>query len=100
VNEHLPLSGQAEAEIRDSRRILEDRLRTPIQTFAYPCSRYNASIVKAVSESGFDFACAYSPGYVGGAGKLHPKVNLFFCQMVTSMKPGISSLVNIYLRFL
>jgi peptidoglycan/xylan/chitin deacetylase (PgdA/CDA1 family) len=59
---------QAEEEIRDSRWIIEDRLQTPIWTFAYPYSRYDASILKMVSEYGFHAACTYAPGYVGGAG--------------------------------
>lgn len=59
---------QREEEIRDSRRIIEDRLQTPIRTFSYPYSRYDASIVKMVSDNGFYSACTYAPGYIGGAG--------------------------------
>jgi peptidoglycan/xylan/chitin deacetylase (PgdA/CDA1 family) len=64
-------AAQMEEEIRESRRIIEDKLRMPIRTFAYPYSRYNESIVKVVSECGFDYACTYSPGYIGGAGDQH-----------------------------
>ena len=60
---------QAEEEIRDSRRIIEDRLQTPIRAFSYPYSRFDESIVKMVAENGYYCACTYTPGYVGGAGK-------------------------------
>ena len=60
---------QAESEIRDSRRIIEEQLQRPIRLFSYPFSLLNESVVKMVSESGYCFACTYAPGHVGGAGK-------------------------------
>ena len=60
---------QAEEEIRESRRIIEEQLQRPIRAFSYPYSQFNESIVKMVSENGYYFACTYTPGYVGGAGK-------------------------------
>jgi peptidoglycan/xylan/chitin deacetylase (PgdA/CDA1 family) len=59
---------QAEEEIRDSRRIIEEQLQKPVRGFSYPYSQYDESVVKMVSENGFHFACTYAPGYVGGGG--------------------------------
>jgi peptidoglycan/xylan/chitin deacetylase (PgdA/CDA1 family) len=64
---HL-LPWQVKAEINSSRRIIEQQLQSPIRTFAYPYSRFDESITKMVLESGFEYACTYQPGYVGGAG--------------------------------
>jgi peptidoglycan/xylan/chitin deacetylase (PgdA/CDA1 family) len=59
---------EAKEEIRESRKIIEDQLQTPIRVFAYPYSRVNESIIQGVFEGGYDCACTYVPGYVGGAG--------------------------------
>ena len=62
-------AAQAEEEIRASRRIIERQLPLPVRAFAYPYSRSDESLVKIVSDSGYDLACTYAPHYVGGAGK-------------------------------
>jgi peptidoglycan/xylan/chitin deacetylase (PgdA/CDA1 family) len=46
-----------EAEIRDSKKIIENTLGTPVSSFAYPYGRYNKSIQDLVQRH---FACACS----------------------------------------
>jgi peptidoglycan/xylan/chitin deacetylase (PgdA/CDA1 family) len=46
-----------EAEIRDSKEIIENTLGTPVSSFAYPYGRYNKSIQDLVQRH---FACACS----------------------------------------
>ena len=46
-----------EVEIRDSKKIIENTLGTPVSSFAYPYGRYNKSIQDLVQRH---FACACS----------------------------------------
>ena len=46
-----------EAEIRDSKKIIENTLGTPVSSFAYPYGRYNDNIRELVQRH---FACACS----------------------------------------
>ena len=47
---------QAKRQIGDSRRILQQRLNAPIDSFAYPSGRYTQATVKLVAEAGFSSA--------------------------------------------
>lgn len=48
----------ARSEIGGSRRILEDRLSTPVDSFAYPHGYYDDLTRQAVIDAGFTSACA------------------------------------------
>jgi peptidoglycan/xylan/chitin deacetylase (PgdA/CDA1 family) len=52
----------ANAQVRDSRRQLEDLLGAPVTSFAYPKGRYNEAIRQSVVESGYSAACSCTPG--------------------------------------
>jgi hypothetical protein len=43
-------------ELRESRRILERRLKSSVQHFAYPDGRFNPAVVRAVRDAGYGFA--------------------------------------------
>ncbi len=51
-----------EDELRQSRRILEDRLATAVHSFAYPYGAWNSSVEKLVEETGYGLACSMLPG--------------------------------------
>jgi peptidoglycan/xylan/chitin deacetylase (PgdA/CDA1 family) len=59
---HILLTNEAPArvdeEVVGSRRILEERLRTPIRHFAYPDGMFNAPAVRAVARAGY--RCAFT----------------------------------------
>ena len=44
------------AELRESKLVLETRLRMPIYHFAYPDGRFNPSVVQAASSAGYRYA--------------------------------------------
>jgi peptidoglycan/xylan/chitin deacetylase (PgdA/CDA1 family) len=44
-----------EAEVTESKRVLEDQLRRPVQHFAYPDGRCNPAIVRAIKKAGYAF---------------------------------------------
>lgn len=46
-------SSRIAAEVAQSRRILEGRLRTPVRYFAYPGGSFTASVVSAVARAGY-----------------------------------------------
>lgn len=54
----LPLENEslAEAEIADSRKVLETQLGTKIVSFAYPNGEYNAVVKRFVAQAGFQVA--------------------------------------------
>jgi peptidoglycan/xylan/chitin deacetylase (PgdA/CDA1 family) len=58
---HRPLDvhGDAtvEAEVRDSRRVLEDRLGVPVTSFSYPHGYTSGKVGRAVERAGYDNAC-------------------------------------------
>lgn len=49
-------------EIFDSKRILEERLKTPVEAFSYPEGRFNPAIRQLVQDAGYKVAVATSPG--------------------------------------
>jgi hypothetical protein len=59
---HILLTNESPArvdeEVTGSRRILEERLRTPIRHFAYPDGMFNAPAVRAVARAGY--RCAFT----------------------------------------
>ena len=53
---------QAQHQIGDSRKILQQKLDAPVDTFAYPSGSYNAATIKIVNEDGFTSAVTTQPG--------------------------------------
>jgi peptidoglycan/xylan/chitin deacetylase (PgdA/CDA1 family) len=57
------LSGTALwAELRDSRRVLEQHLGHPVQWFAYPAGAENPSVVALARKAGYVLAVTTDPG--------------------------------------
>ncbi len=57
------LSPQALAgELRDSRRMLEDRLQRPVASLAYPAGNWNGAVAQAAAEAGYRAAVTVMPG--------------------------------------
>jgi peptidoglycan/xylan/chitin deacetylase (PgdA/CDA1 family) len=54
-------------EAAGSRRILEDRFGVPVNNFCYPASRYDDSVIKAVSDAGYRGATTENPGLATSA---------------------------------
>jgi peptidoglycan/xylan/chitin deacetylase (PgdA/CDA1 family) len=44
-----------EAEVIESKRVLEEQLHRPVQHFAYPDGRCNPTIVRAIKKAGYEF---------------------------------------------
>lgn len=63
---HKPLAsipaGEAEKEIRDSKKKLEDLLNQEVRLFAYPYGEYNKQIVDMVKNHGYEGACSTEKG--------------------------------------
>ncbi len=55
--DRIPKS-RAREEIRGSKSAIEDRLRTEVQSFAYPYGFYNEVIQGLVEDAGYESACA------------------------------------------
>ena len=59
---HMRLAGadpdQLKAEVSDSRESLSDLIGTPVRGFAYPYGSMDAAAQQAVSDAGYDYACA------------------------------------------
>jgi peptidoglycan/xylan/chitin deacetylase (PgdA/CDA1 family) len=65
-HEHLPSLdiSSVEAEVAGSRRMLEDLLGRPVDSFAYPYGAWTREIAEIVAESGFTSAWTTGPGRV------------------------------------
>ena len=50
-------------ELYESKNILEEILKKPVNGFAYPFGRYNEDTLKAVSEAGYEWACSTRSGW-------------------------------------
>jgi peptidoglycan/xylan/chitin deacetylase (PgdA/CDA1 family) len=50
-------------ELTESRRELEDLLGEPVRSFAYPYGALNETVVAAVREAGYKYACTTRPGW-------------------------------------
>jgi peptidoglycan/xylan/chitin deacetylase (PgdA/CDA1 family) len=65
---HAPLTqlprSRLDSELKDSRRVLEKRLRRPVQWFAYPYGDFNAATVAAVRRAGYVLAVTTQGGLV------------------------------------
>lgn len=68
---HVNLAGvspdQAEEEINDSKRIIEERINKPVYGFAYPYGlerHFNEHTKKIVKNSGFQYACTATTGAI------------------------------------
>jgi len=57
----LPLD-EARREIRESRRLIEDRLGAPISQFCYPRGDFSEAVKRLVGEEGYAAACTTRPG--------------------------------------
>ena len=57
-----------EWELHQSRDELEQVIGKPVDTFAYPYSRYNKQTIEFLKVLRYQLACTYNPGYVGLAG--------------------------------
>ncbi|MCK9594893.1 MAG: polysaccharide deacetylase family protein [Candidatus Omnitrophica bacterium] len=49
-------------EIESSRRILQEKLASPVNTFSYPCGRLNARVRECAVNAGYKAAVATNPG--------------------------------------
>lgn len=49
-------------EIVDSRKVLEEKLGRPVNTFSYPQGKFNARVRQAVIDAGYDLAVTTAPG--------------------------------------
>lgn len=54
----------AQSEIADSKKILEDHLGTPVEFFAYPYGRFGDSARQLVEAAGYRAACATAAGFI------------------------------------
>ena len=52
-------------EVRGSRQDLEEMLRQPVTSFAYPYGRFNDDSIEAVRRAGFRVACTTRTGWLG-----------------------------------
>ncbi|HEX6512089.1 MAG TPA: polysaccharide deacetylase family protein [Chloroflexota bacterium] len=77
---------QARHQIGDSRSILQQRLNVPVDSFAYPSGRYNATAVKLVADAGFSSAVTTN------FGSRHTAANLLTLARVRV--PGGISMAN------
>jgi peptidoglycan/xylan/chitin deacetylase (PgdA/CDA1 family) len=50
-------------ELVRSKTQLEDLLAEPVQSFAYPFGHFTETVVAAVGEAGYEFACTTQPGW-------------------------------------
>ena len=60
-------SGQAEEEINDSKKIIEENINKPVYGFAYPYGleqHFNGQTKKNVKNSGFHYACSAITGII------------------------------------
>lgn len=53
---------EVEKEIKESKRILEEKLGKSIRVFAYPYGRYNDLVLGVIKKSGFKWAFSTRPG--------------------------------------
>ena len=51
-----------ERELVESKEVLEQRLLTPIEAFAYPSGAYDDSVLQAVADAGYSLAFTTRPG--------------------------------------
>jgi peptidoglycan/xylan/chitin deacetylase (PgdA/CDA1 family) len=54
--------GEARREIRESRRLIEDRLSAPVSQFCYPRGDFSLAVKRMVAEEGYASACTTRPG--------------------------------------
>ena len=54
----------AQAEIADSKKMLQDRLGVPVDFFAYPYGRFGESARQLVQAAGYRAACATAAGFI------------------------------------
>jgi len=55
------------AEVRDSKRLLEDLLGRPVRGFAYPYGAWDARVREAVIDAGYEYAVSTRLGAIGPA---------------------------------
>lgn len=58
-------ASDAQKEIVESKRVIEDKIQKPVTTFAYPYGRkkdYTDNIIKILVDEGFEYACSATEG--------------------------------------
>ena len=61
----------AERQIRESKRVLEDRLGSRVTLFSYPAGRYNDTVVRLVEEAGYLAAVTTRYGNLHNANEIY-----------------------------
>lgn len=69
---------QIATELRESRRICEERMGTPCTSIAYPYSDYDDRVVRAAAEAGYRFACTVPRGPVSPLALQWPRVGVYW----------------------
>lgn len=60
--EYVGSDEELKKEIGDSKRILEEKLGKPVNTFSYPMGRFNAKVRQFVIDAGYKIGVATNPG--------------------------------------
>jgi peptidoglycan/xylan/chitin deacetylase (PgdA/CDA1 family) len=68
---------QIATELRESRRICEERMGTPCTSIAYPYSDYDDRAVRAAGEAGYRFACTVPRGPANPLPLQWPRVGVY-----------------------
>jgi peptidoglycan/xylan/chitin deacetylase (PgdA/CDA1 family) len=58
-------------EVGDSKRMIEDQLGLPVDSFAYPFGRFDERVKEAVARAGYAVACTTNSGFNGPGEDLH-----------------------------
>ena len=89
---------QIEAEINDSKKLLEDRLGESISSFAYPFGRYDTRSRQVVGQS-FDCACSDRLGIASSGSDLYAleRVDAYYLRKETTFDLMLSKLFPAYI---
>jgi peptidoglycan/xylan/chitin deacetylase (PgdA/CDA1 family) len=59
---NIESSEELKRELLDSKKVLEEKLNRPVNTFCYPSGRFNQKVRQAVIDAGYAAAVASNPG--------------------------------------